>query len=213
MPSFHEMVSIERLPGEKFTSNCYIISDASAPAEIYLIDAGCISGLRNALDGLKSVRGVFLTHAHYDHIHDLKVLQDRFPSLSIYCSEFTQKGLRSSKINLSFYHEAPIEFVPENVALVGDQDSVMIFGGEKIEVLETPGHDPGSLTFKYGKYFFTGDALIPNVPVVTKLKTGNKVLAKESIRKLRYKIKEGDWICPGHLEMCVAGDVNWELYL
>ena len=37
-------------------------------------------------------------------------------------------------------------------------------------ILETLGHNEGCLTFQLANHFFTGDALIPNIPIVNQTK-------------------------------------------
>ena len=42
--------------------------------------------------------------------------------------------------------------------LLNDSDTVS-FGNLKFEVLHTPGHTPGSLCFKVGRYLISGDTI------------------------------------------------------
>ena len=80
-------------------------------------------------------------------------------------------------------------------------------------ILETPGHNEGCLTFQLANYFFTGDALIPNIPIVTKLKSGNKQKAKESALKIKMATDENSIICPGHLNMIKSTEIDWKVYI
>ncbi len=57
------------------------------------------------------------------------------------------------------------------------------------------------------------DALIPNIPIVTKLKSGNKQQAKESALKIKMATDENSIICPGHLNMIKSTEINWNIYI
>ena len=59
-----------------------------------------------------------------------------------------------------------------------------MFTNYHLKVLETAGHNNGCLSFIIEKGIFTGDALIPGNPTVTKLKSGNKKDAKKVFEKL-----------------------------
>jgi hypothetical protein len=56
----------------------------------------------------------------------------------------------------------------------------------------------GCLTYKIGNYLFTGDSFIPNVPVVTKLKGGNKLVNIDSLIIIHSYINENTVVCSGH---------------
>lgn len=206
------MIKIQRFEGVKFTSNIFVVSDCRYPNDSYLIDAGCISTAINYLENFQSLKAIFITHSHFDHIYDLSFIVTRFPKVVIYCSDYTLSGLRDSKLNLSYYRDLPIIYSGSNVKTLKDGDVVKIFDNQKVKVIETPGHDTGCLTYQINQFFFTGDALIPNIPVVTKLKSGNRQLASNSIRKLKHFMSGKDFICPGHKEICSVYRVEWNLY-
>jgi len=179
----------------------------------YLIDAGNGIDAINSLQPNQKIEAVFLTHAHYDHIADIDHVIEKFPLCKIYCSEYTRMALADNKLNLSFYHGTPLTFTGEQIKVIKEKDAVSVFNQEKMKILETPGHNEGCLTFQLGNYFFTGDALIPNIPIVTKLKSGNKQKAKESALKIKMATDENSIICPGHLDIIKSTDINWEGYI
>ena len=57
--------------------------------------------------------------------------------------------------------------------------SIELFTNYHLKVLETVGHNNGCLSFVIKEGIFTGDALIPGNPTVTKLKSGNKKTQKK----------------------------------
>lgn len=62
-------------------------------------------------------------------------------------------------------------------------------------------NDTSCMTFRCGKYLFTGDSYIPNEKPVTKLKGGNKEDYEISLKKIQFLINRDTIVCPGHGEM------------
>ena len=68
-----------------------------------------------------------------------------------------------------------------------------------MEVLETPGHTPGSVTLRAGDVLFTGDTLFAGSMGRTDLPGGDEDTIMRSLRRL-YEL-EGDYqVLPGHEE-------------
>ena len=200
---------INRIPGVKFTSNIYQTSNDPYHEKTYLIDAGCLQEFQNNNLWPKDISGVFLTHAHYDHIFDLPILIEKYPKLMVYLSIESYEYLKDSKLNLSRYHESDIEIELLNYHILDEGDQIELFGGIFIEVYRTPGHSNDCLTYKVLNNFFTGDALIPGVAVVTKLRFGNKEKVQQSLNRLKDIMRPNSVIWPGHLQPKVMSDINW----
>ena len=144
------------------------------------------------------VAGVFLTHAHFDHIYGLEALVEQFPECRVYVCEYAKQALASEKMNMSRYHGTPIIFARQNVFVVKEGDSLSLFDGEpEMMFYETPGHNPGCLTMTIGCNIFTGDAFIPGIGVNVKLPGSNKDQAYVSVARI-MKLAEGKIIFPGH---------------
>lgn len=196
-----------------FNSNTYLIKNSANDTACYLIDIGNHTGIVEALEKKEYIKGIFLTHAHYDHICGINEILKKFPHCIIFCSEYTKKALLDSKLNLSFYHEAPITYKGKNVKIIKEGDAISLFENVMINILETPGHNAGSLSFKINQAFFTGDSLIPKIPVVTKLKSGNKLDAKNSIIKIKKSTTDQTIIYPGHGNSVEILEMDWDFFL
>ena len=205
------MIQVKRIQSESFTSNVYVIT-SSLDEEVILIDSGGYQGVIDTLGSNTVVKGIFLTHYHYDHIYYMQAWSAKFPDVIFYGSKVTLDGISDPKNNLSFYHDNPVYFQPKNSRTVSQGQSITLFNDISILIHETDGHCEGSLTFVVENFIFTGDALIPNVPVVTKLRTGNKLAAKNSVRYIRSLCTDHTLICAGHMEIHNANEVNWGLY-
>lgn len=206
------MITIDRFEHLDFTSNTYLIRHKVFNENVYLIDIGSAQMALEALEPNQVIKGIFLTHAHFDHIYGINDIIDKFPECVVYCAEYAHEGLLSDKLNLSFYHLEPLVFKGGCVTLLLDGMSIELFANYYLKVLETVGHNKGSLSFIIPGGIFTGDALIPGVKIVTKLKSGNKEDAIESVLKIRKALHPSDNIYPGHGPVCRKLEVDWRLY-
>lgn len=193
-------MQVKQIVNSIFKSNTYIVSENNS-AWVWLVDVGDIEGVLNSLTKKTFIKGVFITHPHFDHIYGINKLIDAFPECVVFTSEEGKKGLFSDKLNLSYYHNDPITFFGSNIQILTENDRIELFENCFLETIETPGHNWSCLTYKVGKYLFTGDSYIPGVQVVTKLKGGDREANKKSLQKIMANISKETIICPGHGEM------------
>ena len=106
------MINISYIVNSIFSSNTYILSDNE---NCWLIDCGDIG---QVVEKGYNVKGIFLTHSHFDHIYGIPQLMERFPQCLIYTSEWGYKGLASDKLNFSRYHGTPITYVGDNIQVL-----------------------------------------------------------------------------------------------
>lgn len=183
-----------------FTSRTYFLS-LEGSSYVWLVDCGDVAPIVDMLSSLgddtSMIKGVLLTHVHYDHIYGLPRLKEKFPSLRVYTNEYGKKALTDIQLNYSKYHNDPIVYESENVVTCDEGAVIELFDGVQAKVYHTPGHNPSCLTYEVGDYLFTGDAYIPGIKVVTTLKGGNKVESAESVERI-LRLAEGKTVCAGH---------------
>ena len=192
------VIEIHDITNTIFTSKTYILY-REGEGKAWLVDIGDVEPVLSFLDekGL-TVAGVFLTHAHFDHIYGLPALVEHYPDCKVIVSAYTKEALASAKLNMSKYHGTPIEYTGENVTVVREGESLRLFVGEPEMVFyETPGHNPGCLTMVLGDVIFTGDAYIPGVGANTRLPRADKALAQQSLERI-LNLAEGKRILSGH---------------
>lgn len=147
-----------------------------------------------------NIKGVLLTHTHYDHIYGLNVLLKKFPKAAVYTNEFGKNALQSPKINFSRYHGEVDDFIllkPENVRMIEDGNRIELNDDVSVEVIATPGHDESCLTYRIKNNLFTGDSYIPGLKVVTTFPNSNKEKAILSEQRI-ISLAHGCNIYPGH---------------
>lgn len=205
-------IKIQAVTNAFFNANTYIIKSSSNDNACYLIDIGNYDGVMSELENNEYIKIIFLTHAHYDHFSGINKIIARFPECFVYCSPYTKIALANSKMNLSFYHHVPTVFTGDKIRIVSQEDKIEIYPESYVEIWDTPGHNQGSLSFKIDQSIFTGDSLIPETTVVTKLKSGNKAEAQRSIIKIKDNTSPNDVIYPGHGRSFEASKIDWNFY-
>lgn len=195
------MLIVEQISAEIYTSNIYKIT---IDKDVWFVDIGNAKPVIKSLSESETVRGVFITHSHYDHIHGINDLWSLFPDCKFFASKYAKDGLYSDKLNLSFYHEKPVVFLGDNVEIIEDNDDVNLDTVYIMKCVYTPGHNLGSMCFKIDNYLFTGDSFIPGIPVVTKLKSGDKQQSEKSLKLINSLIDSDTIVCPGHGEILLS---------
>ena len=192
------MLQVIKVRGDVHASNMYVLFEEGTP-DCWIIDIGDYMTLKKKLPVSTRVRGLFLTHGHFDHIADINLFHDDFPESIIYTSVYGKEQLYSDRKNFSLYHEKSIiyEGNKSSVLVLYDNSEIKLFDNCIMNILATPGHCNSCLTYYTKDYLFTGDSYIPGTPVVTKLPKGNKELSAESLTKIMI-LSEKRVVCPGH---------------
>ena len=189
---------ITRIVNSLFTSNTFILTDESCH-DCWLVDVGDIEPILEAIGG-RQVKGVFLTHTHYDHIYGINKLVERFPECIVYTSQHGKEGLFSDKLNFSRYHGDYILFKGKHVEVLEEGDEVSLFPYVVLRAMYTPGHDWSCMSYYTDDIIFTGDSYIPNIKVITSFPKSNKTEAQVSLDRILELCKMRD-VYPGHNEI------------
>ena len=124
------MISIFEITNTIFSSQTYVIYKKGCETA-WIVDIGDVNPLLSFLEKLHlNVEGVFLTHAHFDHIYGLEALVEKFPECKVYVCEYAKQALASEKLNMSKYHGTPINYSRDNMVVVKEGESMKLFNEE-----------------------------------------------------------------------------------
>ena len=136
---------------------------------------------------------VLLTHGHFDHILGIPGLREEWPDLPVYCHPADLGGRDTTSL---FGETFPTVRSFGDITPYREGDHITVAGVE-LDVLETPGHTPGSVTLRAGDVLFTGDTLFAGSMGRTDFEGGNGEAMKTSLRRLGEL--PGDYqVLPGH---------------
>ena len=193
------MLQVRQFVNSMFSSNTFVLFEENYNY-CWLVDIGDAKEIIDVLPNGCEVKGLFLTHTHFDHIYGINVLWQAFPKMKVFTSAYGKKALYDAKLNLSYYHEDPIEYAGKEVTVLREGDEIEIFPDIKVEAMETPGHCPSCITYNVQSYLFTGDSHIPGLKVATRLPRADKSLALDSEKRI-IQLSAGKTICSGHGKM------------
>ncbi len=195
------MIKIDSFTFNPFQENTYILSDETGTCII--IDPGCYdldekNELAGFIDrqGLKPIK-ILLTHAHIDHVLGINFLSGKY-NLPIVMNSIEIELLKSAAVYGQMWG-IQVEPAPEPQEFLEDGD-IFTFGNTELEVLFTPGHSPGSLSFYHRstKQLIAGDVLFRESIGRTDLPGGNFETLESSIRTKLYTLEDGVVVYSGH---------------
>ena len=170
-------VQIERLELGTFGTNAYIVI-CQKTRDSVLIDAPAEAGtITDRLQGTNP-RYILLTHNHMDHTGALSELHSKL------------------KVPLAV-HSLDAGNLPSPPDMRLNDGDTISFGNLNLEVLPTPGHTPGSLCFRAGKYLISGDTIFPGGPGKTWAPGAFQQIIKSITEKI-FVLPDDTRIYPGH---------------
>ena len=138
-------------------------------------------------------QAVLLTHGHFDHILGIPGLREEWPDLPVYCHPADLGGGDTTSL---FGETFPTVRSFGDITPYREGDTVEV-DGIRLEVLDTPGHTPGSVTLRAENVLFTGDTLFAGSMGRTDLPGGDEGEIMRSLKRLGEL--EGDYqVLPGH---------------
>ena len=181
-------------------TNCYLISTDKAAV---VIDPGFKTEI--TADFLKANEGkarmILITHAHFDHIGGADALRDE-TGVEIGIGELDAPALKDTELNLSDkFHANIAPFSADRTFCDGKKFSV---GDIDFEVILTPGHTVGGVSYLSGENLFSGDTLFAGAVGRTDMPGGNLKALKKSLKRL-IALPGDTKVYPGHGDFTTVG--------
>jgi hydroxyacylglutathione hydrolase len=182
--------------------NCYLVRREGSDRAL-LIDPGDEAPkLQAAMDELGvEPEAILLTHTHFDHIGAVAPLA-RATGAPVYCprEELPVLADPSAFFGAMF---GPVEGWEAEHALDGGQR--LQLAGFDVDVVATPGHSPGHVTFVIDGALFSGDVLFQGSIGRTDLPGADHETLMESIAGLLERFDDDTRVHPGHMGLTTLG--------
>ncbi len=195
------MITVKSFCFNSFDENTYVLSDSSG--ECIIIDPGChlkdeeieISDYVSQ-NNLTPVR-LINTHCHIDHILGNYYISNRY-GLKLETHEAEIPVLDSSSY-VSKLYQINLTPSPQPETFLKEGD-VVKFGVSELEVLFTPGHSPGSISFysSANNFVISGDVLFERSIGRTDLPGGNYDTLIDSIVSKLLPLGDETIVYSGH---------------
>ena len=183
------------IPVGVLQANCYITA-CPKTKHAFVIDPGAEPDLilsvisQNDLE----VKYILNTHGHPDHIGaNTAIKQWSGAPLLIHKAD---ANLLIHPLPLPFENEPPVESPPADQFL-NDGDKLQV-GNVSLQVLYTPGHSPGSVSFLFDDRVITGDALFAGTVGRTDLPGGDMPTLIKAIHEKLLVLDDETEVYPGH---------------
>ncbi|MEN1970534.1 MBL fold metallo-hydrolase [Lentibacillus sp. N15] len=185
-------------------TNCYLVCDKQSG---FIIDPGgdadqIISFLNTEVVEPKAI---LLTHAHFDHIGAVDALRNHY-GIDVYLHDKEADWLEDPQLNGSvlFMGEEIKTKRPEHLLQPGEY-TISSF---HFQVLHTPGHSPGSVSFVFHdeKIMFGGDVLFQQGIGRTDLPGGNYQQLMDTIQEKFYSLDDDYTVYSGHGPATTIGE-------
>ena len=189
-------LEVVALPNGQFAENCYLVADLRA-REAVIIDPGEEPSMFLAALAARSwaLKGIWLTHAHIDHIIGVGEVYAR----------------SGAPIHLHPLDRPIYDALPQYGTWIGmklerppaphhdlDAGQVLRVGGFEFAVRFTPGHSPGSVSFLGEGMIFGGDVLFNGSVGRTDLPGGDATTLMFTIQSQFLSLPDSTVVHSGH---------------
>lgn len=211
------MISIHYFTFGPMGENTYILWDETK--ECVIIDPGNFNTTENQqLSAFIKEKGLtpkrlLLTHGHIDHISGNRYVLDTYNLLpemhkdDVYFIE--------NHLNSAVMYGLKVEQSPMPIHFLNEGD-VISFGNSTLDIVYTPGHSPGSISFynKQDKFIISGDVLFYACIGRTDLPLGNYNDLIKSIKTKLLPLGDDMTVYSGHgQETTIGSERMYNSYL
>jgi len=183
--------------------NCYIVRADSDATRALIVDPGDEPArLLAAIDELGvGVEAILITHCHFDHIGAVAPVA-RATGAPVYCPEI-ERPLLSEVMSFVPPGFGPFESYEAEHMLAGGEH--LSLAGLELDVIFTPGHSPGHVTYATPGALLSGDVLFQGSVGRVDLPGGDWPTLERSIESLLRAHPPETVVYPGHMGVTTLG--------
>ncbi|OFV91967.1 MAG: hypothetical protein A3H95_16015 [Acidobacteria bacterium RIFCSPLOWO2_02_FULL_64_15] len=185
----------------RWRTNCYLVHDGATGIIIDPGDEPALLIERIDAQGFRPL-AILNTHAHFDHVGGVYDVRERYKA-PFHLHSYDKRLLSHANLYRVLAGDKTVYSTP----LIDkhlDAVSPLQLGGWRIDVIATPGHTPGGVTFRVGHAVFSGDTLFADRLGRTDLPGGSQEQLDASLAALRAQPPEC-MLYPGHGPACELG--------
>ena len=159
--------------------------------------------LLEAIDALGvEVAAILLTHTHFDHVGAVAPVA-RATGAEVWCPELEVPVLADIMTYDPWPGFGPFESYDADHTVAGGE--TLSLGGIEFEVLFTPGHSPGHVTYAVPGAIFSGDVLFQGSVGRTDLPGGDHATLMRTLATLVDALPDETAVYPGHMGNTTIG--------
>ncbi|MCK4896778.1 MAG: MBL fold metallo-hydrolase, partial [Candidatus Heimdallarchaeota archaeon] len=184
-------------------TNCYLLYDKeSKEAALFDVAGEIKKHLKTIKKENLTVKYLFCTHLHFDHVIGVEEVRELFPDAQLACNEKELDVLENMGNFARIFQFDPSSLGKFDVFIEDNQNFEL--GELKIKTILSPGHTPGSICFYFEDRLISGDVLFNRGVGRTDFYGGSFSELEKSVRKL-FTLPEETVVYPGHGEMTDIG--------
>jgi len=180
--------------------NCFIVREKDSGTALIVDPGEEADRLLKAVDelGIEKVDAILVTHTHFDHVGAVAPVAQA-TGAPVYCPELERDVLANIMDYVPWPGFGPFESYEADHTVAGGE--TLELAGMKLEVLFTPGHSPGHVTYaiRDERALFSGDVLFQGSVGRVDLPGGDWPTLLASIQSLVDEFEPETVVYPGHM--------------
>ena len=197
------MIDVRMFTVGPVAENCFLVRQDGSK-EAVIVDPGEEAPkLLGAIEELGlDLQAILLTHTHFDHVGAVAPVA-KATGAPVYCPKLEVPVLQDIMSFVPWPGFGPFEsWDPEETVEGGEQ---LQLAGFDIDVIFTPGHSPGHVTYAVEDALFSGDVLFEGSVGRTDLPGGDWSILSRSIESLLDRYPDEQRVFPGHMGLTTLG--------
>lgn len=203
------MLTVQPFTFNPVQENTYVVYNEKG--HCCIIDPGCYFASEERLltdfIGQNQLKPIYLlnTHCHLDHIFGNKFIYKTY-GLTLWLNKLEKPVLEYGPASGQLW-QMPFDNYDAELNFLDEGDTIRL-DDDQLEVLFTPGHSPGHVSFysRENKFVISGDVLFEGSVGRTDLPGGDFNILQESIRTKLYTLPAETIVYPGHGDTTTIGD-------
>ncbi len=199
------MQIVSNTGGVAMTNSFVIADDTTRQAVIFDAPDHTVKPLLDEIEKRDwKLIGLWLTHGHFDHLADHKVVTDRFPDAKVLIHALDEPMLKNPGSRM---FALPFTIPPGSADALLEDGQQLKIGSIDVEVLLTPGHSPGHVAFHLPneKVLVGGDLIIGGSVGRTDLPGADPDGFVRSLTRVAALPRETK-LLPGHGDITTIGE-------